>query len=37
MELASEREKARRDVEELGKKVQVDTLDYVFALKVNAL
>lgn len=29
MELASEREKARRDVEELGKKVQVNTLDYV--------
>ena len=34
MELASEREKARRDVEELGKKVQVNTLDYVqFCLK----
>lgn len=37
MELASEREKARRDVEELGKKVQVNTLDYVFALKEYAL
>lgn len=37
MELASEREKARRDVEELGKKVQVNTLDYVLALKEYAL